>query len=216
MKKVVTFSSRIYPSERSRSSSLEKSRAQQKVRFGWLHRRRSEDVFRQLWQPLYLRPRGVSVARGRRPNTCRNTSPVNSPAAKWPPMTAPPPPRFVAVCYDFAIYIVCVVRWTSVTSVNTAVGGSECLQTLPTSEIYFWAYLSPLFACPFRLVSLARCDLNPRFVCGNFWVQPSSGIPFFRNELWLWSSRLTTKVNLISYVYCNTFIAWVGFLIPLL
>lgn len=84
-----------------------------------------------------LRPRGVSVARGRRPNTCRNTSPVNSPAAKWPPMTAPPPPRFVAVCYDFAIYIVCVVRWTSVTSVNTAVGGSECLQTLPTSEIYF-------------------------------------------------------------------------------
>lgn len=192
MKKVVTFSSRIYPRERSRSSSLEKSRAQQKVRFGWLHRRRSEDVFRQLWQPLYLRPRGVSVARGRRPNTCRNTSPVNSPAAKWPPMTAPPPPRFVAVCYDFAIYIVCVVRWTSVTSVNTAVGGSECLQTLPTSEIYFWAYLSPLSACPFRLVSLAWCDLNPRFVWGNFWVQPSSGIPFFRNELWLWSSRLTT------------------------
>lgn len=89
-------------------------------------------------QQLYLRPRGVSVAVARgRPNTCRNTSPVNSPAAKWSPMTAPPSPRFVAVCYDFAIYIVCVVRWTSVTSVNTAVGGSECLQTLPTSEIYF-------------------------------------------------------------------------------
>lgn len=132
-------------------------------------------------------------------------------------MTGPPSPRFVAGCYDFAIYIVCVRRWTSVTSVNTAVGGSECLQALPTSEIYFWAYLSPLFACLFRLVSLSQCDVNPWFVCGNLWVQPSSGIPFFRDELWLWSSEIKTKANFIMIcVHFNKFNVWVGFVIPLL
>lgn len=176
------FSSRIHPSKRSRSSSLEKSGAKQKVRFTDVRQISSVTCDSAAPQQLNLCPRGVSVTSGR-PNTCRNTSPVNSSAAKWSSMTGPPSPRFVAVCYDFAIYIVCVARWTSVTSVNTAVGGSECLQALPTSEIYFWAYLSPLFACPFRLVSLAQCDVNPWFVCGNLWLQTSSELSYFRDEL---------------------------------